>query len=232
MAGTAVHLAVADLICERLGNDKFNLPLFYSGNIAPDAIHSRIGYQREFKKHTHLTEGMGGADFQIPEKVAIFHERLINFINERMAEKGEYYDLYLGYVCHLVVDEFFNVTLRKKMVEAMEKDNIPAEGPQLARAILFDMDIVDSEIMAKYPFKNDVQSILSKVWDIDIPDMVTAEETNKSKKWVIDKLFTKTENIATAKYYSYSEALQLINYCADTIIERFTNSEKFPAIFF
>ena len=40
------------------------------------------------------------------------------------------------------------------------------------------------------------------------------------------------ESIATAKYYSYNEALQLINYCADTIIERFTNSEKFPAIFF
>ena len=48
----------------------------------------------------------------------------------------------------------------------MEKDNIPAEGPQLARAILFDMDIIDSEIMARYPFKNDVQKILSEVWGL------------------------------------------------------------------
>ncbi len=231
MAGTATHLAVADLICERIGNDKFNLPLFYSGNIAPDAIHSRPGYVREFKKHTHLTEGMGGADFQIPEKVYIFHERLIGFINERMATKDESYDLYLGYVCHLVVDEFFNITLRKKMVEAMERDNIPNEGPQLAKAILFDMDIIDSEIMAKYPFKNDVQKLLSVVWSIDIPDMVTAEETDKSKRWVIDKLFAKSESIATAKYYSYSEPLEFINYCADTIIERFTSGEKFPALF-
>lgn len=231
MAGTATHLAVADLICERIGNDKFNLPLFYSGNIAPDAIHSRVGYQREFKKHTHLTKGMGGADFQIPEKVSVFHERLIGFINERMAPKDESYDLYLGYVCHLVVDEFFNISLRKKMVEAMEKDNIPNEGPQLAKAILFDMDIIDSEIMAKYPFKNDVQNILSSIWDIEIDDMVTRDETNNSKRWVIDKLFAKSESIATAKYYSYGEALELINYCADTIIERFTSGEKFPSLF-
>ncbi len=231
MAGTATHLAVADLICNKLGNDKFNLPLFYSGNIAPDAIHSRVGYQRDFKKHTHLTEGMGGADFQIPEKVCVFHERLNSFINERMAEKGDNFDLYLGYVCHLVVDELFNISLRKKMVEAMEKDNIPNEGPQLARDILFDMDIIDSEIMARYPFKNDVQKILSEVWGLDVPDMVTAEETDKSKRWVMDKLFIKQESIATAKYYSYEEALDFISYCADTTIKRFTQDPKYPFIF-
>ncbi len=231
MAGTATHLAVADLICERLGNDRFDLPLFYSGNIAPDAIHSRPGYLREFKKHTHLTEGMGGADFQIPEKVCVFHERLNSFIKERMAEKGGNFDLYLGYVCHLVTDEFFNITLRKKMVEAMGEDDIPSEGPLLAKAILSDMDIVDYEIMAKYPFKNDVQKILSSVWDIEIDDMVTRDETNNSKKWVIDKLFTPKASENQAKYYSYSEALAFITYCADTIIERFTKGEKFPPLF-
>ncbi|MBE6563647.1 MAG: hypothetical protein E7660_07950 [Ruminococcaceae bacterium] len=230
MAGTATHLAVADLICERLGNDKFNLPLFYSGNIAPDAIHARAGYTRELKKHTHLTVGIGGADFQNPEKVCVFHERLISFIGENMSEKGDDYDLYLGYVCHLVTDEFFNISLRKKMVDAMDTDGLATEGPELAKAILHDMDIIDREIMAKYPFKNDVKASLSAVWDIEIPDMVTKEETNSSKSWVINKLFISECEESAPKYYSYGEALEFITYCAESIIERFKGG-KFPALF-
>lgn len=231
MAGTATHLAVADLICEKLGNGAFkSLPLFYSGNIAPDAIHSRVGYKREFKKHTHLTEGIGGADFQDPEKVAVFHERLKGFINERMTPECEQYDLYLGYVCHLVTDEFFNINLRKKMVNAMDSDGLATEGPELAKAILHDMDCIDREIMAKYPFKNDVKAELSATWDIDITDMVTADETNRSKRWVIDRLFISECEETKPKYYSYSEALEFISYCADNIIERFTGG-KFPTLF-
>ena len=230
MAGTATHLAVADLICERIGNDKFNLPLFYSGNIAPDAIHSRVGYQRDFKKHTHLTEGMGGADFQIPEKVSVFHDRLCEFIEKNLGRENELYDLYLGYVCHLVTDEFFNINLRKKMVDAMGTDGLATEGPELAKAILFDMDIIDSEIMAKYPFKNDVKAALSAVWELEIPDMVTKEETNSSKSWVINKLFISECEESAPKYYSYGEALEFITYCADSIIERFKGG-KFPALF-
>ncbi len=230
MAGTATHLAVADLICERLGNDKFDLPLFYSGNIAPDAIHARAGYKREFKKHTHLTEGIGGADFQNSEKVKIFHDRLLEYIEKYLDRKKTDYDLYLGYVCHLVTDEFFNINLRKKMVDAMDTDGLATEGPELAKAILSDMDRIDREIMAKYPFKNDVKSCLSAVWDIEIPDMVTKEETNSSKSWVINRLFISECEESAPKYYSYGEALEFITCCADSIIERF-NGGKFPSLF-
>lgn len=231
MAGTATHLAVADLICERLGNDRFNLPLFYSGNIAPDAVHSRPGYKREYKKETHLTVGIGGADFQDPEKVAVFHSRLIDYIEKYLCRESEDYDLYLGYVCHLVTDEFFNIDLRKRMVDNMGSDGLATEGPELARAILSDMDIVDRRIMAKYPFKNDVRSLLSEVWDLEVCDMVSKEETNISKQWVIDKLFCQNIDDTTPKYYSYDEALSFINYCADKIIERFTHSPLFQTLF-
>ena len=232
MAGTATHLAVADLICERLGNEKFkSLPLFYSGNIAPDAIHARVGYTREYKKHTHLTEGIGGADFQIPEKVAIFHDRLLKYINKYLDKSALDYDLYLGYVCHLVTDEYFNINLRKKMVDAMGTDGIASEGPELARAILSDMDCIDREIMAKYPFKNDVKAELSAVWDIEIPDMVTKDETNSSKGWVINRLFISECEETDPKYYSYGEALEFITYCADSIIKRFSEGGAFPVLF-
>lgn len=232
MAGTATHLAVADLICEKLGNSTFkSLPLFYSGNIAPDAVHARADYRREYKKQTHLTVGIGGADFQDPEKVALFHSRLIEYVEKYLCRESEDYDLYLGYVCHLVTDEFFNVELRKKMVANMGADGLATEGPELARAILSDMDMVDRQIMASYPFKNDVRSLLSSVWDVEVLDMVSKEETNCSKEWVINKLFGAQAESSAPKYYSYAEAVSFIEYCADKVIERFTRSTLFPKLF-
>ncbi len=47
MPGTVTHLAIADAIYEELGNRIIKSPpLFYGGNIAPDAVHARAGYQR------------------------------------------------------------------------------------------------------------------------------------------------------------------------------------------
>ncbi len=231
MAGTATHLAVADAICEKLGNEAFNsLPLFYSGSIAPDAIHARAGYKREFKKHTHLTEGIGGAEFLIPEKVAIFHERLRDYISKYLDRQSKEYDLYLGYVVHLVTDEFFNINLRKRIVDLAAREGVPAEGPELARVILRDMDGVDRIIMAKYPFKNDIKANLSAVWDLEIADMLSKDEMNASKDWVVNKLFCECED-SDPKYFSYEEALDFISYCAEKIIGRFKDSDIFPNLF-
>ena len=39
MSGTLIHLAIADKISFILGGDVIkNLPLFFGGNIAPDAV--------------------------------------------------------------------------------------------------------------------------------------------------------------------------------------------------
>ena len=54
MAGVIVHLAVADSTFERLGVE--NTAEYYTGNIAPDCIHSRKNYEREMKKHIVLME--------------------------------------------------------------------------------------------------------------------------------------------------------------------------------
>ncbi len=232
MAGTATHLAVADKITEKLSEASFlSLPEFYSGNIAPDAVHSRAGYKREYKKETHLTVGLSGADFVHPEKRAIFHQRLREYI-ERYYRKGEAgADLYLGYITHLVTDEYFNIHIRTQFSEKMAKEGITNEDPEFAKRILSDMDRVDRILMIKYPFGRDVRAILDGVWDYEIRDMVTAGEVNASKRWVIDKLFCESEDMTEPVYYSYAEALCFIESTANAIIERFTSGEEFPVLF-
>ena len=47
MSSSLIHLAIADKIFYILGDDYIkNLPLFFGGNIAPDAIHAKKYYQR------------------------------------------------------------------------------------------------------------------------------------------------------------------------------------------
>ena len=72
MAGVIVHLAVADSTFERLGVE--NTAEYYTGNIAPDCIHSRKNYEREMKKHTHLRDGIRDWDFVLPENQKIFQQ--------------------------------------------------------------------------------------------------------------------------------------------------------------
>lgn len=231
MAGTATHLAVADYICEKLGNDKFkSLPLFYSGNIAPDAIHARANYVRAFKKHTHLTEGISGGDFQNPEKVAIFHERLIDYISTYYDSTSDESDLYLGYITHLVTDEYFNIHIRQQFVAAMEKEGIQQEDVEFFKRIMKDIDSIDAVILKKYPFKNDVRAMLDGVWGYEIKDMVTADEISRSKRWVVDKLFDSQNSSSNAIYYCYEEAEKFIVETAEKIINRFSIGANFPKL--
>jgi len=67
MPGSATHLAIANKLYSILGEGVIpDLPLFFGGSIAPDAIHAKPGYQREDKRHTHLTVGMPTDAFQNP----------------------------------------------------------------------------------------------------------------------------------------------------------------------
>ena len=55
MSGTLLHIAIADKIYDISGSSIVkNLPLFFGGNIAPDAVHAKEDYQRRDKKHSHL----------------------------------------------------------------------------------------------------------------------------------------------------------------------------------
>ena len=76
-----------------------------------------------------------------------------------------------------------------------------------------------------------MRSLLSEVWDLEVCDMVSADETNRSKQWVIDKLFCQNIDDITPKYYSYDEAISFIEYCADNIIKRFGGNTKFAKLF-
>jgi hypothetical protein len=68
MSGTLIHLAIADKIYDILGGDVVkNLPLFFGGNIAPDAVHAKKDYQRAYKKQSYLCDAICSYGYGYPE---------------------------------------------------------------------------------------------------------------------------------------------------------------------
>lgn len=54
------HLHIAKNIYHRVPEAIKDLSQFYLGNIAPDAVHNRIGFTSEHKKASHLCVGNEG----------------------------------------------------------------------------------------------------------------------------------------------------------------------------
>lgn len=220
MAGTATHLAVADRIYEMTGDRIKNPALFYSGNIAPDAIHSKPDYKRSDKKRTHLTEDISGGDFQDPEKLLLFHLRVNSFIDNYYDPNDDSSDFYLGYIVHLITDELFNIHIRKLFVRRMEKDGVKEWDKQFFTRIIGDIEIVDHAVVKRYPYKNDVKKLLNSVWGYEIRDYITSEEIDNSKRWVLDTFFSDNDAYDAAIYYDYATAYDFVIFSADNIIRR------------
>lgn len=230
MAGTVTHLVVADRIYELTGNRITNPALFFSGNIAPDAIHAKPDYQRPDKKRTHLTENISCNDFQYPEKREIFYSRVNSFIDVYYDPEDESADLYLGYITHLITDELFNVHIREQFVKCMEMHGIREENPELFRRIISEIEIVDHIVFKKYPFRHDVRQLLNSVWDYEIKDYIPSAYINNSKRWVIDTYLSGNDTVGEAVYYDYNTAYDFIIFAADNIIDRLSNGTDYRKI--
>lgn len=230
MAGTATHLAIADRICELIGNRITNPALFFSGNIAPDAIHAKPGYQRSDKKRTHLTENISGGDFQNPEKLSLFHSRVNSFIDDYYHPEDESSDLYLGYIIHLITDELFNIHVRKQLSKCMERDGIKEEDPLFFKRIIGDIESVDHVVVKEYPFKKDPRQLLNSVWDYEIKDYISSAEINNSKWWIVNTFLSGKDAESAAVYYDYNTAYKFIIFAADNIIDRLTNGIDYRPI--
>ena len=229
MAGTITHLAIADKIYSILGGDVIkNLPLFFGGNLAPDAIHAKPDYQRADKKHTHLCDGIRSYGYGYPEIAKLFKDRVNEFIENYYLNAGKDKDLYLGYIVHLLVDEFYLLEIYKHLEEHLKNNGADLNAPDFRKNLadevnnhgykdfFADMGKVYDISPNNYQFTQNVVEILESVWDYEIKDYVGAYEINASKRWVIDTCF-KSE---LAQDNSSDRAVEFINLAAEDTIAR------------
>lgn len=233
MAGTLTHLAIADKIYYILGGDVIkNLPLFFGGNIAPDAIHAKKDYQRADKKHSHLCDGICSYGYGYPEIVKLFKDRVNEFIEKYYLTAGEDKDLYLGYIVHLLVDEFDMFSAYERLENQLKSDGANPDEPGFRKNLadevnngghreFFNEDAYISDILAhEYKFKQKVVNVLEAVWDYEVKDYISSNEINISKRWVINTVFKSEPIQDSIMNNDRKRVVKFIDLTAENIIEQ------------
>ncbi len=233
MSGTLIHLAIADKIYFILGGDVIkNLPLFFGGNIAPDAIHAKKDYKRTDKKYTHLCEGLCSYGYGYPEISKLFKDRVHEFIDNYYLNAGEDKDLYLGYVVHLFVDELEMFSACERLENKLKSDGVYSDEPLFRKKLadevnngdyreFFKEDAYISDVLAhEYEFKQKVIDILEAVWDYEVKDYISTNEINISKRWVINTVFKYELIEGNILNKDRKSVVKFIDFAAENIIEQ------------
>lgn len=238
MPGTLTHIAIADKIFSIWGGSVItNIPLFFGGNLAPDAIHAKKNYQRADKKRSHLCEGIRSYGYGYPEIAKLFQSRVDEFIENYYLTAGEEKDLYLGYIVHLLVDEFYLLSTYKCLEEYLKSSGVNPDEPGFRKNLADEVNnnghreffsensYIHDILTNEYDFKQNVVDVLEAVWDYEIKDYITKDEINISKRWVINKFF-KNESTVELKLNldnDRSKALKLIEIASENVTAKLLN---------
>ncbi|MFG6357491.1 MAG: hypothetical protein K1W26_11825 [Acetatifactor sp.] len=208
MAGTITHLVIADRLLEPL---QIRRPaLFYCGNLAPDAIMAREGYQREMKRHTHFKDGIRLRDLHLPRCLAQYRRAFQSFTDRFLRPDSPDCELYLGYVTHILADEVFILTLRDAHVRRLAAEGRDPDDPAYFAAFGRDVDLNDWQLVREYAFRYPMPDILLQEQNYEIPGYITRRELQSSKAFIIEKNFLTPHEKREPEVFSYAENTRFI----------------------
>lgn len=84
-----------------------DLPQYYLGTAAPDAIHNRANYISEYKKASHLC--VGDEQWGMISNNAQWERNVISFLNQNIHCGG--FSFLLGYCVHILTDIYGNMAV-------------------------------------------------------------------------------------------------------------------------
>lgn len=215
MAGTVMHLVIADRLMDNLMIR--NPGFFYCGNLAPDAIMARKNYVREMKRHTHFKDDIRLHEFRQPEKMKIYLERLMDFYRRFVAVPSDHQEIYLGYLTHMLVDELYLLHFRDGFVDRLVAEGKDPTDKEFFKLYTRDVDLVDWELVRTYPFKYPMPQVLELDESYEIPEFITAEELLDSKHFIVHKNFETPHEEEALHVMTMEQNLDFIELCVREI---------------
>ena len=223
MPGVITHMVIAREIMKRLPPGTIQEEgLFYLGNLAPDAIHAREDYIREWKKHTHFRDGIPDQEFELKENFAQYRSRLAEFIRNNKDRQDGLFDLYLGYVSHILSDELFMLTVRKEFCEVMEGLGIPQNDIRFFEYIVTDMNRNDFLLVQSYEGMEEIRARLEQVGIQPIEEFLSAKEMKVCRDWLVKRHYIEENEFLKPVYISYQRTLDYIQAAAAYILPLIT----------
>lgn len=227
MAGTMVHLAVAEKLWRWMEREKpsfcFDSGLtpgreyFIAGNICPDGIMARQGYVREMKLHTHFRDGIPDGSFEEPGMVPLFEKRMADFWREHIADEKGRPGLYLGYITHMMTDERYILEERPKFFDEIASIGLTKWDRETYVHFNRETDLVDFWLIRNYPELQDAREVLETVSPYEIKNMITEEELTDSRKWILRHFFREEHTEEMPEYIDCVEMAAFIDRISEEI---------------
>jgi len=178
------HLIIADNVNKVLTKHIRNLPQFYLGNIAPDAVHYRANYISDYKKDSHLCGG--DETWGMIINIDRWKNNVISFLNRH--KYSENHDFIVGYCCHLLSDicqyTALWIPFKQKYADEIEKG--------IVDLMTKETNMIDIELALTHEKKDVFWSNIQQSVGINLASIVYAAEIEKQKDnflniWYADK---------------------------------------------
>lgn len=225
MAGTMIHLVIAVRLADfiekngyRIGTANedeicttFNRNMFVVGNICPDGIMERENYQRSMKLHTHFRDGIPDGDFGKDGTVQLFEKRLGEFWVKHLTDEECCGGLYLGYITHMMTDKLFILNERPKYFENISSIGLTDHDRETFVYFNKDTDLVDFRLVREMPELSEAKEILKNTSGYYIKDMITADELDRSRRWIIKYFFEEEHLAEESRFLNYDSIIKFID---------------------
>ncbi len=214
MAGTMIHLVIADILRRDIENTVVTTPYgqvqidgdyFLAGNICPDGIMARKDYVRDMKMHTHFRDGIKDSEFYKEENLKVFDKRLDEFMVHSFAnyQDNKMRSLYFGYFIHMLTDRYFILSIRPHFFEKIASIGLTQYDTESFRYFSHDVDMIDFKLVREYKGSDDIYRILKNIEPYEIKDMITKEELTDSRNWILSYFFETEHEYQPPGFLSY-----------------------------
>lgn len=142
-----------------------NSAAYYLGAVAPDTIGSKPDCAREDKRRVHLREDIRDSEWLLDEKMAIFDNRVADFVNahirtlENTVESqnaGEQIAFNIGYLVHLLTDKWNHKTIRQALLKVAKENSVQESDREFFHMCVNDLEALDNYLLNQYPEINDL----------------------------------------------------------------------------
>ncbi|MBE5949382.1 MAG: hypothetical protein E7261_10190 [Lachnospiraceae bacterium] len=221
MSNTIAHLAVAKELWTKKPDLVQNKRAYYLGILAPDTITAKPDAVREDKKRVHLRENIRDAEWLEPDQMAIFTDRVREFIQKYISNESDLAqrDFNIGYLVHLLTDKCNHGTIRQKLLKKANERGLVSSDREFYHMCVNDLEALDAYLLERYPEIDELFAELrSEAADFGLPGWIEKDYINGSMWWWTNKylpgikereiLYINTEDIEEFIAFAVKEIME------------------------
>ncbi len=219
MPGIVAHLTIANRILAEHPQLVCNLHAFYLGSVAPDTIESKAGCSRNDKKQVHLREGIRDIEWLSSQNMLLFKNRIRRFADEYIADSvGSQRDFNIGYLVHLLTDEWSHRTIRQTIRQKANEMNVLEVDREFFCMMATDLEAMDNYLLnSNEEIATILDWILKQEITYDLAGFIEKEYIEGSIQWWRNSYLAAIKQ-KTLKYLSETDISNFVDIAVQEIL--------------